>query len=486
MLATASPRPPSPPRTPWWLLRERCFYLPLRGVSTAVHVMPCLCDSSSFSGIDDHAASAVFKNVIPFSKPFFPELRLIIAGMLGRKDLLNYSVVCKEFNAEVTHLVWSGLTLPIYNTKKIRFEDICRAITRMPQRGKYVKGLSLQFVPFGYDISNEALNSLTDAFRDVLRLIPNARSLKILSLAATNGFPGLQRPEGRMTNQLSSQLKDSAAFGERIFAHIAFWMRKVQPTSFKSVYVPFYLLTPLFVACPSLSQVCIRLPYEGYYDPRNILPPSSLPHLKQLETSVYLAPTFLCDGRPITTFTLYPLHLGASAASSGLSRSLREANTIRILHTVNAPTFTLVDLMFFLQPVPSSLSVITEQERGLGERGPHYDDGWFGELVKILEIVTSLDTYVVRCVKFSTEDWDTDSDCNAEEYLRLLQVHVPPGKFPTFTRVILELGALGSDPWICWVFERTCAYHGDWEARRDHTRHLTLASREADMYLRSR
>ena len=287
-----------------------------------------------------------------------------------------------------------------------------------------------------------------------------------------------------MAGQITSQMQDSAAFGERILAYIASWMQTVQLTSFKSVHVPFYLLIPLFAACPSLSHVSIRLPYEGYYDPRNVLPASSLPHLRRLETSVYLAPTFLCYGRPITTFTLYPLHLGASAASSGLSHSLRQAKTVRILQTVNAPTFTLVDLVFFLRPVPPSLSVITEQERGLCERGPHYDDGWFGELAKILQIVTSLHTYVVRCIKFSIEAWMTNSNPHVEEYTNLLRVYVPRGQFPAFTRVILELGVMESDPWICWVFERTCAYNGDWEAKRNNTRHLNIADRESDMYLR--
>jgi len=212
--------------------------------------------------------------------------------------------------------------------------------------------------------------------------------------------------------------------------------------------------------------------------------PSILPHLRRLVTSVYLAPTFLCYGRTITTFTLYPLHLDASAASSGLSHSLRQAKTVRILQTVNAPTFTPVDLVFFLRPVPPSLSVITEQERGLCELGPHYDDGWFGELAKILQIVTSLHTYVVRCVKFSIEDWVTNSNPHVEEYTNLLRVHVPRGQFPAFTRVILELGVMESDPWICWVFERSGAYHSDWEAKRNHTRHLNIAERESDMYLR--
>jgi len=32
-----------------------------------------------------------------------------MAGMLERKDLLNYSLVCKGFNAEATLLVWYGL-----------------------------------------------------------------------------------------------------------------------------------------------------------------------------------------------------------------------------------------------------------------------------------------------------------------------------------------------------------------------------------------
>ena len=425
-----------------------------------------------------------FNAIKPFPKPLLPELRIIIAGMLCRKDLLNYSVACKEFNAEVARFVWSGLTLPICNDKKIGFEYAHSAITRLPGRGKYVKDLTLRVSPVGPDADNEAWNNLANAFHDLMQLIPNARSLKILPLSAPNICPSLQRAEETMAGQGSCNTPDSAVITERILAVIAGWMQKVQLTSFKSKYVPFYFLIPLFVACPSLSQVSIRLPYEGVYTRQNVLPPSSLPGLKWLETSVHLAPTFFCDGRPITSFTISPLHLGALSASSGLSHSLREANTIRILHTADAATFTLVDLMFFLQPVPSTLSVITEMERGCGERGPHYDHGWFGELVKILDIVTSLETYVVRCLRFSTEDWATNSNRNVEEYTTLLRTYIPQGKFPTFTRIILELGTMESEEWVCWVFERPCAHSGIWESKRDNRRHLTLAARESDMYLR--
>jgi len=78
--------------------------------------------------------------------------------------LPNYS---SGFNAEATHLVWSGLTLPTYSRKKIKFEDVHTAITRIPERGKYVKGLTLQFVSFAFDISNEALNSLAYALGSI-------------------------------------------------------------------------------------------------------------------------------------------------------------------------------------------------------------------------------------------------------------------------------------------------------------------------------
>ena len=143
---------------------------------------------------------------------------------------------------------------------------------------------------------------------------------------------------------------------------------------------------------------------------------------------------------------------------------------------MNAPTFTLIDLVFFLRPVPPSLSVITEQERGLCERGPNYDDGWFGELAKILQIVMSLHNYV--------EDWVTNAKPAVEEYTSLLRVYVLRGQFPAFTRFILELGVMESDPCTCWVFERTFAYHNDWEAKRNYTGHLNIAEREPDMYLR--
>jgi len=77
----------------------------------------------------------------------------------------------------------------------------------------------LELGKHAFDISNGALNRLM--------LIPNARSLKVLSLAAINGFPGVQKPEDHMARQITSQMQDSPAFRKRIIAYIASSMQTV-------------------------------------------------------------------------------------------------------------------------------------------------------------------------------------------------------------------------------------------------------------------
>lgn len=426
--------------------------------------------------------------IIPFSQQFLPEIWAIVIEMLDRTDLLNCSVLSKELNRESSRLIWTGFTLPIFRSEHVSFDDISRYILDKPERGRSIKALTLHFMPapLTREAALDLINVMSPQLERTLELIPNATSVKILVMPLTRSSP----PSGAINiSSLPYHLEgpgptralNTLEYGNIMLRHIAKWMHDANIVKFKSIHLPFHDLVPLWEACPSLSSISFRLPFDATEDLGAVLSDDALPALNTLESSVYTAPRILSRTRPIVTLSL----LGdtpIAGAHDRLVGRLRETNTIRIIHCMSANTWMLAQAIKDLEPTWSGLSVVSEKEHGLTNRGPHYDEAWFDSFGILLRSISSVHTYILRCTKFSVSDWSMP--ITVQHFSDMLDNHVRPPLNYGCTRIILELGIHGTSQWRCWIFEYADST-GSWTSRRDNTQSVDLAARDHDLYLNS-
>lgn len=413
---------------------------------------------------DMDSESPVSFSTPSFTRPFLPELRAIILDFLDRPDILNYSLCCKEFNSESARLVWSIIDIPGfgYTSHRGDYKTVYRALTRFPARGKYVKTLTFLCT---YDIllrnHVEWNEDYFDCLEHMLDLMPNVESMTMMRSIAI--------PRGGREN-----LANIEKIGTRVYGIMFSWFRRTRVKRFKSVYATLAEVLPMIKCCPGLTHLSVQLPPLGIPALSNysIIPltSSDLPLLSHLEVDIQTLPLFTSPSRNITNIRILP---GAQLADATLLTAagtmLGESNAVEILQFTNLPSY-IVGCILSQIARADSLRVVVEMNKRPSDE-PYEGEDWAYELLRIVENLPSLETYVVHVAP----------NCNFSEHRvhssyagghmveiisNFLNEHLPLGCSPRFQHfVVLETGHLEGPDAEYWMVKRD--NFGKWQVIRN-------------------
>lgn len=441
---------------------------PLPNHTVRVHVCRCYCETAVFITKDyvEHLSDGLSSRssprpscapvpIIPFPKPFFPELRANILDLLDRQDVLNYSLCCREFNAESMRLVWSVLDIPtpVYQSSRGDMLDACRAILRVPERGRYVKKITIlcTFSPVLRLPNSMSKEAILDVFGKTMELLPYVHSLSIrrsIADAPSDVF----------------EIEHRNALRIGYFTILHRWSKTVPLKRLQFVYIGIDAVTPFFDSCPNVCHLSLQLTQWDLDRLRGVAMPSgALPLLSTLEADFQCLPFFVSSDRRITNVIVHGAESCQPDVITAAGQALREANTVETLQLCNTPTQAVGHVLSILAPLPS-LKTLVERDR-LFKYQPDEDDrmAWVHQLMSAVEHVPSLETYIVGLIRM------TNTALSRREHavllVKYLCIHVPPHRSPALRRIIFEVCQAGLPEAVTWTYHR--ASDGRWTVTED-------------------
>lgn len=385
---------------------------------------------------------------------------------MDRQDVFNYSLCCKEFNAESMRLVWSHIDIPgpLYRSSRGVFEDACNALVRVPERGKYVKSVAFLSrvgviaVPRRIDPTQDDDVYLSDLIGQTTDLMPNVRSFAILRSAATSHVDPVQ---------MASRDRITALF----LGKVQQWLGRIPLRHWQSDFIPLKQVLHILQYCPSLSRLSVRLPPQDLFnlDLSELTTWSSanLPHLSKLDVDIQCIPLFVSAHRTITDISFQSLTSHPdSQVLTQIGDTLRGGNKVEVLQFTNLPTATIAQFLSIISPLPCLRKIVERDKRWSDE--PFRCQDWVPSVADAIRHIPSLETYVVLAKYVAADDVSTGGEY-VKRLARCLDIHIPLSHFPILCRIVFEVdrGAGSSSP-ACRIesllYKRDIA--GSWQGTR--------------------
>lgn len=396
-------------------------------------------------------------DLVPFSRPFFPELRANVLDFLDHRDAINYSLCCKDFNSESMRIVWYNFDLPspLYESNRGTFEDACNTLFRVPKRGKFIKSLTLVCSSMNREVRHPSEDAEIERATTILfSLMPNVQSIRFLGFF---GGPPMDsaRDEGKQRFRvLEGQV-------------LARWLTdEVVIRQIKSIYASPKEILGLASRCSQLTHLSLDFTQQdlAQLDTTTFptLPSTMLSHLSDLEINIQALHFFAPYLRDVVNLRFHHmLSYPSEKVIATAAEALREAKNLRALQFPNLTTRAVGRLLSGLGPIESLRVVMENDKKSFEESSRGYD--WVRVFLHTIEHVPALETYVITTN-------GTDLSISLQHILDTadaLNMYFHNPSSPAFRRLVVRfIATLGGhrENWVCERDDRDV-----WRSNRSRT-----------------
>ncbi|KAF8313084.1 hypothetical protein DL93DRAFT_2228670 [Clavulina sp. PMI_390] len=434
-----------------------------------------------------------------FGRQFLPELwDIIISFLPDRSDVKSLSLANHQLNRITLRLIWSRFTLRLYHGHRYDLVDHLSAITRDPQRARYITSLRVLFLDPDLEsettlarsyLGSSSRDPISAAIEAVFMLLDNVKYLTVVQIsrnlvvAYLPPFSGLSGPitSGGTEQSFLVGVSDSESLVDPVLRALHGWLAVINLHKLSTVNISFEAVVRFLEnqqSMLSLSIISSRQEVWPRHEPQTL----ALPGLRSLRTNIHWAPFFISPISPTHTLVLLDTH--EDGGNSTLARHMKEVqSTVRILQ---AEEVAIYRLTFVLDDMRAdgphcSLNVIVYISRGVEGWGPLYNKKnplqW---LCIAFQSQESIHTCVLRQTHYSRALW-TGREIPREFERDLASSMVTLEQRSPAPRVIVELGTLGEPDFVCWIF--TMASRKEWTGEREHNPINEAAERENILYL---
>ncbi|KAF8318440.1 hypothetical protein DL93DRAFT_2165042 [Clavulina sp. PMI_390] len=422
------------------------------------------------------------------------EIILEILSDVSRPDLLNCSLLNRQFHSLAARFVWRQFTLRAHHDgHAFDFFKQSRAILDYPERGRYVRTLRVQFSdmqPGTKELALQILRDMPPTTERLLFLMNHVTTVQLMWLGLNDPFLGVVSPyitsgtgSWHIIGPADSPV-EGESFSWEILRIYSQWIQNSRISALEILRFPFWAVRQLVQGNTFLEHLKIREAPSEHLITESVLAAPTLSGLRFLDTSLALAPHFIFPHQTLRSLQLQP-H-STSPLQYHLGDRIRETDTpLSIIHTRQTSTASVARLAHNIHHPRTchTIKVISESERGLEDCGPYYEKGWFTHLHAVFENSPPTHTYVMRVAEFSDELWSDLNSGGVRSFTMMLNDYLR-----TFAdrflrpRVILELGHPGPR-FYCWIFTMQMDNCGvTWAARCD-IYDGRVQDREVSLYL---
>lgn len=245
--------------------------------------------------------SPVVTGVVPFQKPFPPELRAAFLDYLEPRDLLGYSLACRAFNAEAKRVLWKDYVF-WFEPQGQGLDDACLPILRDPAAAsRYIK-------------------SFTILMKRPLASSPGMRSCRIRWASSSSFWSRFAATLSALTSVTKFNLGESCSARAMPFRMlddstlvqfltcIQVWMAASPAIRSFLCQLDFTNVVPLLCARPSLTRVALNCGWElptishgaagSSSSSCSLLPPHALSNLEEFEGDALMVHTIALASSP--------------------------------------------------------------------------------------------------------------------------------------------------------------------------------------------
>lgn len=241
---------------------------------------------------------ALFNLVVAsFPRPFPPELRAACLELLDPRDLFNYSMACRAFNAEANRIRWRDYVF-WFRPEGFGLDDACRPILRDPERARCIKSFTI--------LMAHPLPSSTPSSRGGTK---GGRVCRRTMAPWTSDWSMFSAALSMITSVTKFTLGESSSprcapfrmLGEPILVQfltcIQVWMAAMTGIHTFTSRLDLARTVPLLSACPSLTQVALHCGWElSSSASSRLVAAEALPNLEEFEGDVLAVVTVVAAG----------------------------------------------------------------------------------------------------------------------------------------------------------------------------------------------
>ncbi|KAF8305469.1 hypothetical protein DL93DRAFT_2172576 [Clavulina sp. PMI_390] len=437
-------------------------------------------------------------------RQFPPEIWVIVLSFIpDRSDLKRCSLTNHLINHLTLPLIWTRFTLHLTRSYPSDISEHLSSIINHPKRAQYISVLRVLFLepeletdttmapsnmgsPPLMGASMITHSTITSMIEAIFSLLDNVEYLSVIQLDRGTVETYYPHVFSIAAEGSDHEIYTGRQFGEPL-AHIVLrtlenWLPKSKICTLSTVNVSFDALARLLKAPSSLSSLSMNPPPNDSLQLDNSHPPA-LPTLRSLRTSIRWARAFLSSTPPTHSLVL----LGAAPYNDNLiliNGIVKLPWSVKILEGENMSLYYLTKIArtIKLRGLGPNIQAIVHSSHVLENRESLEKTA---RIIRILyhslDISQPTPTFVLR-VTNCPDELRTGSDL-AEAFAHDL-ANGRMGVFESRSsppRIILELGALGTPDFACWIF--TMESTDRWAFQSEINTIEDVAAREDLLYL---
>lgn len=349
--------------------------------------------------------------------------------------------------------VWYNVDVPgaLFKSKRGVREDAFNAIFRVPERGKFVRSVTI--ICSTRKLIGERNPSddpeMERMLQKILSLMPNVHSIGVLIVIGNSPLSPEREEELKRLRVIDARCIQRWISNQLVIRRI------------KLIHGRLENILPLISWCPRATHFSIGLTQQDLSKLESmsfpVIPPTDLSLLTDLEINIQALPYLAPNLRNVVNIRFHNiLTYPSEIVIYAVGRALRDAKKVHTLQFPSLSTRAVGDLLKGFGPI-ESLRVIVERGKKV-YNDPSRGEDWARDLRYAIEQAPNLETYVIS----TTSEFPYDTRQNVLDLAKRLSWLMPYSKYPLFRQLVFDVVLSAGERREGWTVERD--RQGRWRA----------------------